>query len=432
MAEIPKLSAKQIDYTEKATKRWNLKVGAVRSGKSYVDIAAVIPERIISRLKKPGRTAFFGVSRDTIERNILEPMREIYGDGRIGTINSRNVCKVFGQTVDCIGVEKANAIGKIQGMSLKYAYGDEIAKWNPSVFAMIESRMDKEYSCFDGACNPEGPNHWFKKWLDNPKLDAYIQEYVLFDNPFLPKAFIKSLCNEYEGTVYYDRYILGKWALAEGLIYPMYQQALAEPPERAVFDDYVVSIDYGTENAFAAIKWAYDKQAHIWYALEEYYYSGRTTGQMKTDEEYADDLERFCKPILDRYRDLYTQAVKMDDPFASLKKLRLIIDPSAASFVAAMQKRKGFKVTKADNNVSDGIRDTAVAMKLGLIKINPHMANTRDELEGYVWDERYAESGEDKPVKVKDHACDSIRYFVKTMHLVQKEQNRRKRERNIA
>lgn len=418
--EIPKLSTKQIEYTEKADKRWNLKVGAVRSGKSYVDIAAVIPQRIIERLKKPGRTAFFGVSRDTIERNILEPMREIYGDGRVGTISSRNTCKVFGQTVDCIGVEKANAIGKIQGMSIKYAYGDEIAKWNPSVFAMIESRMDKEYSCFDGACNPEGPNHWFKKWIDNPKLDAYIQKYVLFDNPFLPKAFIKSLCNEYEGTVYYDRYILGEWALAEGLIYPMYHTAIAEPPENATFDKYVVSIDYGTENAFAAIMWQHCDADGIWYAVEEYYYSGRTTGQPKTDEEYADDLERFCKPILDRYEANYQRGVAMDDPFVVREKLTLIVDPSAASFIATMQKRKGFKVRKAINDVSNGIRDTAVAMRQNLIKISPHMKNTIDELEGYVWDERYAESGDDKPVKVKDHACDSCRYFVETMHVVQK------------
>lgn len=422
--EIPKLSTKQIEYTENANKRWNLKVGAVRSGKSYVDIAAVIPQRIIERLKKPGRAAFFGVSRDTIERNILEPMREIYGDGRIGTISSRNTCKVFGQTVDCIGVEKANAIGKIQGMSIKYAYGDEIAKWNPSVFAMIESRMDKEYSCFDGACNPEGPNHWFKKWLDNPKLDAYIQKYVLFDNPFLPKSFIRSLCNEYEGTVYYDRYILGEWALAEGLIYPMYQTTIEEPPDRKVFDDYVVSIDYGTENAFAAILWGRDNET--WYGLEEYYYSGRKTGQPKTDEEYADDLERFCKPIIDRYEAEYQYALSMNDPLAAKKKLMLIIDPSAASFIACIQKRKGFKVRKADNNVADGIRDTAVAMKQGFIKVSPEMKNTIDELQGYVWDERYAESGEDKPVKVRDHACDSIRYFVKTMHIVQKARKRGK------
>lgn len=418
--KIPQLSDKQIEYTHNATKRWNLKVGAVRSGKSYVDIAAVIPERIITRKDKPGRVAIFGVSRDTVERNVLEPMREIYGDGRIGTISSRNTCKIFGQVVDCIGVEKANAIGKIQGMSLKYAYGDEIAKWNPSVFAMIESRMDKEYSCFDGACNPEGPNHWFKKWLDNPKLDAYIQKYVLFDNPFLPKSFIKSLCNEYEGTVYYDRYILGEWALAEGLIYPMYQHAIAEPPSNAVFDNYVLSCDYGTENAFAGLLWAHNYNDGIWYAIDEYYYSGRTTGVTKTDEEYANDLERFCSPILQIYDKQYNEQVAMDDPFAARKRLLTIIDPSAASFITTMQKRKGFKVKKADNNVSDGIREVAVAMKQDLIKISPKLTNTIDELQGYVWDERYAESGEDKPVKVKDHAADSCRYFTKTMHVVQR------------
>lgn len=388
------LSGKQIDYINNADKRWNLKIGAVRSGKSFADVAAVIPKRIIERMKKPGRVAFFGVSRDTIERNVLAPMREIYGDKRIGTINSRNMCRVFGQSVDCIGVEKANAIGKIQGMSLKYVYGDEIAKWNPDVFAMIESRMDKDYSCFDGACNPESPNHWFKKWIDNPKIDAYMQHYVLFDNPFLPKAFIDSLCNEYEGTVYYDRYILGKWALAEGLIYPMYQACIEPLP--GAFTDYSLSIDYGTQNAFAAILWG--KSGAIWYGMKEYYWSGRDKGIQKTDEEYGRDLDQFVRPIIEKTE----------------KRLETIIDPSAASFIALLRQKPWCLVRKARNDVANGIRDTATAMKTGLIKISPSMTNWADEAAGYVWDER---AGEDKPVKVKDHLMDSMRYFVETKRI---------------
>lgn len=417
------LSKKQKEYIRCANRRYNIKVGAVRSGKSFVDTAFIIPYRIRQVAGLPGLNVIFGVSNGTIERNVLQPMRDIYSDALVGSIRgSKNTAMIFGEEVQCIGTEKVSAVSKIQGMSVKYAYGDEIAKWSPEAFAMIESRLDKEYSRFDGACNPEGPNHWLKKWLDNPKLDAYIQHYVLFDNPFLPQSFIKSLCTEYEGTVYYDRYILGKWALAEGLIYPMYLDALGDAPQGAVFDKWVLSIDYGTENAFAAILWGHFDG--VWYATKEYYYSGRNTGVTKTDEEYANELEEFCRPVLEQYDREYEQAVSMDDPFAVRKKLETIVDPSAASFITTLQKRRGFKVRKADNAVSDGIRDVAVSMKNGWIKISPSMKNTRDELEGYVWDEKKAESGEDKPVKVKDHCCDSIRYFVRTMKVVQKARKR--------
>lgn len=214
-----KLSDKQIEYTKNAHHRWNIKSGAVRSGKSFVDTSAVIPVRIIERLGKPGLAVILGVSRDTIERNVLQPLREIYTDKRVGTINSRNTAYLFGEEVYCLGAEKVSQVAKIQGSSIKYCYGDEIAKWNKEVFQMLKSRLDKPYSCFDGACNPEHPTHWLKEFLDNKDLDIYLQHYTIFDNPFLPEEYVKQLCKEYDGTIYYDRLILGLWKRADGSIY---------------------------------------------------------------------------------------------------------------------------------------------------------------------------------------------------------------------
>ena len=213
-----RLSKKQIEYTKNATHRWNIKSGAVRSGKSFVDTANVIPERIISRAGLPGLVVLIGVSRDTVERNVLQPMREIYGS-RIGTIKpSTNTAIVFGQEVYCLGAEKVSQIAKIQGASIKYCYGDEIAKWNKDFFEMLKSRLDKPYSCFDGACNPEHPTHWLKEFLDSD-ADIYLQHYRLFDNPYLPQAYVNALCQEYAGTIYYDRLVEGLWKRAEGAIY---------------------------------------------------------------------------------------------------------------------------------------------------------------------------------------------------------------------
>lgn len=221
------LSSKQNEYILKATHRWNIKSGAVRSGKSYVDTSYVIPFRIRERAGKPGLNIILGVSKESIERNVLQPMREIYTSALIGTINSRNIAKVCGEDVYCLGAEKVSQVAKIQGTSIKYCYGDEIAKWNKEVFQMLKSRLDKPYSCFDGACNPEHPTHWLKDFIDSPDLDIYLQTYTLFDNPFLPAEFIKSLCKEYEGTIYYDRLILGLWKRAEGAIYKRF----ADNPE---------------------------------------------------------------------------------------------------------------------------------------------------------------------------------------------------------
>lgn len=222
------LSRKQNEYIANATHRWNIKSGAVRSGKSYVDTAFVVPFRIRERAGKPGLVVILGVSKESIERNVLQPMREIYTDKLIGTINNRNVARVCGEDVYCLGAEKISQVAKIQGSSIKYCYGDEIAKWNKEVFQMLKSRLDKPYSCFDGSCNPEHPTHWLKEFLDNQELDIYLQRYTIFDNPFLPEEFITQLCKEYEGTIYYDRLILGLWKRAEGAIYKRF----ADHPEQ--------------------------------------------------------------------------------------------------------------------------------------------------------------------------------------------------------
>ena len=405
-----RLTVKQNEYIRNSNNRLNLKIGAVRSGKSFVDMAYTVPARLRAVHGKDGLNVLVGVSRDTIERNILQPMREIYTEKLIGTINSRNIAKICGEDVYCIGGEKITQVAKIQGSSIKYCYGDEIAKWNKEVFMMLLSRLDKPYSKLDGACNPEGPNHWLKKFIDNPTIDAYIQHYTIFDNPNLPQKYVENLCKEYEGTVYYGRLIKGEWTLAEGMIYPMYQSAIIDSLPPISTSDYVISIDYGTQNAFAAILWS--KYGPVWYAEREYYYSGRETGIQKTDEEYAKDLDNCIADVWAKYQKKYYGA----------GKITTIIDPSAASFITLLKKREWCKVRTADNDVDDGIRETAVCMQMGYIKIlRQAMPCLIDELGGYVWD---AKSQDEKPVKEDDHACDSVRYFCKTMKLAAKNRQR--------
>lgn len=408
MTERIEFSRKQLQYFAKAKHRFNFKVGAVRSGKSFGDIAQVIAYRILERKGKSGLNVILGVSKATIERNILQPMREIYGSDRIGGVNNKNIAILFGEEVHCLGAEKVSQVAKIQGASIKYCYGDEIAKWNREVFEIIPSRLDKAYSCMDGACNPEHPMHWLKAFIDRKDIDSYVQHYTIFDNPFLPKSFVDSLCKEYEGTVYYQRFILGKWALAEGLIYPSFREAIIADLSgiEGSPSDCALSIDYGTQNAFAALLW--EKYGKVWICTDEYYHSGRDTGIQKTDGEYADDLDAFTKRIIDKRKK------DAEENRTYFRKLKTIVDPSAASFITELNRRKNYSVIHANNNVSDGIQETHTCMKNGYIKILRSCKNTIAELNGYVWDDK---AGDDRPIKENDHAMDSMRYFVHTYRL---------------
>ena len=217
------LTNKQKEFIRNATHRYNLKIGARRCGKTYLDILYTIPQRLLEGKGKEGLNIILGVSKATIERNVLTPLRDKYGKGLVGYINSQNIAILFGEEVHCLGAEKVSQVSKIQGTSVKFCYGDEIAKWSKEVFVMVQSSLDKPYSHLDGALNPESKNHWFKKdFLDKIEekgLDVYVQYYTIFDNYFLAKEVIDNLCKEYAGTVYYNRYILGQWCNAEGLIF---------------------------------------------------------------------------------------------------------------------------------------------------------------------------------------------------------------------
>ena len=394
--------------------RWNVKTGATGSGKSYLDVMVTIPQRL-KAYKGEGLIVLFGNTRGTLERNILEPMREIWSSDNVGNIKQDNTISLFGRKAYALGADKKNQVARIQGSTIEYAYGDEVTTWSEEVFQMLKSRLRCPHSHFDGTCNPDSPTHWFKAFLDSD-ADIYQQSYII-DDGVLPANVVSELKKEYAGTVFYDRYILGKWALAEGLIYPMYQSAIVESlplDEKGEVirpDDWCVSVDYGTMNAFAAILWT--RRGGVWYAEKEYYYSGRATGIQKTDDEYAKDLDAWIAPSLEQLIPSFSIiAGELSKP-----KIPLIVDPSAASFIALMRKRDWCKVIHANNEVMDGIRDTAVALQLGLIKILRSLEYWKKEAGGYVWDDTTAE---DRPVKENDHLMDSTRYFVRTKKIAAK------------
>lgn len=402
-----RLTEKQAEYVREAHHRWNLAIGAVRSGKSHLAVRYTIPRGLRERHNRRGLNLIIGATKENVERNVLEPMRDMWGQALVGDINSRNWATIFGEKVYCIGGENVKQVNRIRGSEIKFCYVDEVCDIHPQVFEMLKSRLSLPYSECHAAANPAGPTHFVKRFIDQadaePDIDLWHQEYTIWDNPFLPPAYVRSLEAEYRGTVYYDRYILGRWVKAEGLVYPMWESALEDTCKYTLDDGapdpdltYCVSVDYGTQNAFAALLWVRTEDG-VWHAVREFYYSGRREGHQRTDEDYCRDLAALCEGLP--------------------RPVEVIVDPSAASFIAALRRsldgdgHQLFRVRHARNEVADGIRDTATCLQTGRVRVSRDLPELTREFAGYVWDD----SEEfDRPVKVDDHLMDALRYLVRT------------------
>ena len=286
----------------------------------------------------------------------------------------------------------------VQGITLAGVFFDEVALMPESFVNQATARCSVEGSKLWFNCNPEGPYHWFyTDWISRKEQRKLLYlHFTMDDNLSLAEEIKDRYRSQYTG-VFYKRYILGEWSIAEGIIYDMFDPArhvkpITELAPILTESSRYVSVDYGTQNATVFLLWCRGKDGR-WYCVREYYYSGRDIGRQKTDSEYVQDMGRW----------LDGTSVKA-----------LIVDPSAASFIAALR-RAGYKVLPAKNNVLDGIRMVSSRLTQGSIGIADTCKNTIAEFQSYVWDEKAAEQGEDKPVKVFDHAMDAVRYFVFTI-----------------
>lgn len=216
---------KQLQCLKTPTKTWNIWCGAVRSGKSFATIMQM-PLKINKHYDEP--CLIVAKTLAMVEKNVLSVLRNQYTDRFIGFIKStadgRRVVNIFGKEIDCVGANDARSAAKIHGTEYGYVYGDEVVLWDEAFFTMLQSRLSLADSEFDGTCNPESPSHYLKQFMDSPTFDGNCFEFTLWDNPYLPKHYIERLENEYRGTIYYDRFILGKWTSCEGQVFPLFRR----------------------------------------------------------------------------------------------------------------------------------------------------------------------------------------------------------------
>ena len=366
--------------------------GAVRSGKTSIMMVAFIDWAM--REFSGQRFGICGKTVDSATKNIIVPYISMSYAKERYTIRWRRSDKLLevkrGSVVnwfEVFGGKDESSFMLIQGRTLAGVLLDEVALMPESFANQALARCSVDGARMWFSCNPDNPNHWFYvNWIKRcSERNALYLHFTMPDNPSLSEKTLARYEAMYTG-VFYRRYIMGEWCLAEGLVYDFSEANITdEVPE---FADYYISIDYGTLNPFSCGLWAVNGNKAV--RIKEYYYDGRAKYKQLTDEEYWDAVKR----LTDGYE------IK-----------RAIIDPSAASFITAL-KRRGFRVQQADNAVLDGIRRTAVYLKNGNIKIHRCCTDAIREFGLYRWDDKKTE---DAVVKDNDHAMDDIRYFCNTI-----------------
>ena len=387
------LSYKQAKVIHNAHARWNILSGAVRSGKTYGSFF-LLPSRTIEQGE--GNFLLVGKTERTLKRNVIDPLRELYGPDCVSQVYGDGLVDIFGRKCYVVGANDERAVTKIQGIGLVYAYGDEVTTWPESFFEMLKSRLDKPGAKFDGTCNPGSPHHWLKQFIDTTD-GRWLKHFhfQLDDNPFLDQDFVEALKTEYTG-VWYQRYVLGQWVIAEGVVYDMFDAARHVTADIPSIKKYWVGVDYGTSNATAFVLLGVGSDNRL-YVLREYRHeAGADLARSKTDAQYAMD---FVSWLGDRRPEW------------------IFIDPSAKSFRLTLWNLRGkypalFKVAAANNEVLDGIRKISSLLSAEKLFIHKSCKGLQEEFASYAWDPKAQERGEDKPIKEHDHSLDALRYAI--------------------
>lgn len=368
--------------------------GAVRSGKTSIMMWAFVDWAM--REFDGQRFGICGKTVDSASKNIVVPFISMALAKERYNLRWRRADHVLevtrcGKTnyFEVFGGKDESSFMLIQGRTLAGVLLDEVVLMPESFVNQALARCSVDGSRIWFSCNPGSPQHWFyKNWIEgSARRNALYLHFNMRDNPALSDSILARYEAMYSG-VFYDRYILGKWVLAEGLIYPMFGDSCVVDDEPGAEGEYYISCDYGTLNPFSAQLWHWDGKTAT--CLREYYYSGRETQANKTDEEYCTEIGRLAGDL----------------PIRSI-----VVDPSAASFIEVLRRKK-YIVRKAKNDVLNGIMLTARYLQDGTIKIHRRCKDSIREFGLYRWDDK---ATEDRPIKENDHAMDSIRYFAFTI-----------------
>lgn len=337
--------------------------------------------------------AMCGKTVTSLRRNVITPLLPMLSEHgyTVSEKVSQNYFDItfLGRTnrVYLFGGKDESSAALIQGITLAGVFFDEVALMPRSFVEQALARCSVSGSKMWFNCNPDNPSHWFyNEWIKKLKSkNALYLHFTMDDNPSLSKSVRERYERMYSGS-FYDRFILGKWTASQGVVYPMFSESQHVYSGDIDCERYIISCDYGTVNPSSFGLWGLHDG--IWHRIKEYYYDSRCEGASRTDEEHYSALEELAG---DR----------------NIEKV--VIDPSAASFIECIRRHGRFRTVKANNDVVSGIRQVGSALKQGKLKFNSSCKDILREFTLYSWNEK---AGTDAPIKENDHAMDDMRYFV--------------------
>lgn len=387
-------SAKQASLLAHSDAFFNLADGAVRSGKTHtllIRYAEWCAQSTASGDR--GQCALFGKTERTVKRNVIAPLKALFPNN-VKYNQGQGEVYIFGKTCAVVGANDVGAADKIQGWSLSKSYANEVALYPETFFLTMLNRHSDDGAQILADCNPGSPyHHLHRNYLAADKSRDFIKrwKFQLSDNPVLSQRYKEMLIEAHPpGTLWYKRMVQGLWVVAEGAIFDEFDsdgpQVVDIVPKH--LGRITVAVDYGTSNATVFLAAGY--QEGTWYVFDEYYHDSRLEGRQKTDAEYADDFVAWSHPY---------------------KVEATVVDPSAASFKVALRWAGVSGVMDADNAVLDGIRVMSEMLSTGRLKIHRSCKKTIEQVATYAWDSKAQQRGEDRPLKLDDHAVDACRYL---------------------
>ena len=391
---------KQQEYLKAKDARINILQGAVRSGKTYISLF-----KFAQRIKYSPIDSvhmFVALTSNTLRRNVLEVLLSIVGEDNLQFSLGNKDGWLFGHHILLEYAPDERAEQKIRGLTLDGAYCDEVTLYPESFFAMLLSRLSQPHATLYATTNPDNPMHWLKeKYIDREDdLNLKSWFFAIDDNTFLDPQYIHDLKMEYTG-VFYQRFILGQWVIADGLVYSAFDRdsmVIQTPSDQAIMRDYAekfVGIDYGIQNPTAFVLGAWHRTANEWHIVREWKYGGKDGVLPKTDPELYQALREFAEPF---------------------GVSECIIDPSAESFAQLIRKDHRFRLRDADNEVLKGISFVNTMFHQYKLRIASCCKETLKELWAYSWDtEKSRKTGTDVVIKDNDHLMDAMRYLCTTV-----------------
>lgn len=405
---IGQLSPKQMDYILESNAFINLAEGSVRSGKTvaadwrWMEFCAECPPHAL--LLMTGKT------QDTVVRNVLIPMQQMFGRHRVNwTLGQNAHATIMGRQCAIVGANDKGAESRIRGGTFWGWLADEITLHPENFVDMALTRLSAPGAMAFWTCNPDSPYHWLMtNYLNDASKMAsgYIRSwhFTLDDNPFLTQRYIDMLKAMFSG-LFYRRMILGEWVLAEGVIYDMFNADLhvvrnadwLAARDLEGFPRLFVACDHGTSNP--CVFGLFGQHKRDFHLVSEWYWDSKARKKQKTDAEYAEAMG------------LWLSGAAEELGVPKIVPASIWVDPSASGFIKALR-QKGYRVLKAKNDVLDGIGAVSTALSERRYTIDPGCKNTIREKAAYIWDEKAQQRGEDKPMKTNDHCSDMERYGI--------------------